>query len=102
MVALDTSLTDDLILEGIAREIVRTVQDARKSAGLEISDRIHLGISGTGLVEKARETYRDYIMSETLAADLVSAGQVEGVSSNKTLEDQSWVICLQRVVTDES
>ena len=61
MVALDTSLNDELLLEGLAREIVRSVQDGRKSAGLEVSDRIRLGISGTGLVPQALAEYGDYI-----------------------------------------
>ncbi|MEE1566900.1 MAG: isoleucine--tRNA ligase, partial [Arenicellales bacterium] len=48
LVALDTALTPELEREGVAREIVRTVQDARKQAGLEVSDRIHLHVVGTG------------------------------------------------------
>ena len=50
---LDTTLSDALIDEGVAREIVRSVQDARKQAGLEVSDRIVLGVSGSDAVEKA-------------------------------------------------
>ncbi len=99
MVALDTSLSDELILEGVAREIVRTVQDARKSADLDISDRIELGISGTDLVEQALETFREYIMTETLAADLVSADKVEGYDCEKSLADQSLNISLKRQQT---
>ncbi len=96
MVALDTSLTDELVLEGIAREIVRSVQDARKSARLEISDRIDLGISGTSLVEQAIETHREYIMAETLSQSLAPADQVDGFTAEKILEDQSWKISLAK------
>lgn len=94
MVALDTSLNDELIIEGIAREIVRTAQDARKSAGLDIADRINLGISGSSKVDEAVEKYRDYIMSETLATSLDGADQVDGFTVEKKLEDQHWTISL--------
>ena len=67
LTALDTTLTDALINEGFARELVRSVQDARKQAGLEVSDRITLGISGSVAVTRALSAHRDYVMSETLA-----------------------------------
>ena len=53
LTALDTSLTEELIREGIAREMIRTVQESRKQAGLEVSDRIVLGVSGSAGVEAA-------------------------------------------------
>ena len=46
LVGLDTSLDDELRREGLARELVRAVQDARKQAGLEVSDRIELLVEG--------------------------------------------------------
>jgi isoleucyl-tRNA synthetase len=67
LAALDTTLNDELIAEGLAREIVRSVQDARKQAGLEVSDRITLGVSGSESVENALQVHRDYVMNETLA-----------------------------------
>ena len=96
MVALDTSLDDALILEGIAREIVRSVQDARKSTGLEVSDRIDLGISGSPLVDQAKVQYRDYIMSETLAETLTAVDQAEGAESEKSLDREHWKISLAK------
>ncbi|NIQ27868.1 MAG: hypothetical protein GTN88_15750, partial [Gammaproteobacteria bacterium] len=62
LAALDTTLTDELVREGLAREIVRSVQDARKQAGLEVSDRITLGVSGSAAVAAALDVHRDYIM----------------------------------------
>ncbi|MGI9319334.1 MAG: isoleucine--tRNA ligase [bacterium] len=94
MVALDTSLSDELILEGVAREIVRSVQDTRKSAQLEIADRIDLGISGSDLVQQAIDRYREYIMTETLAVSLVSADQLSGYTTEKSLENLHWKIVL--------
>ena len=70
LVAIDTALNEELLCEGIAREIVRSVQDARKSAGLEVSDHIALAVSGSARVQKALVQYRDYIMGETLAETL--------------------------------
>lgn len=69
LVALDSTLSEELIVEGIAREIIRSVQDARKSADLEIADRITLSIAGSERVQTALKQHRDYIMTETLAAE---------------------------------
>jgi isoleucyl-tRNA synthetase len=92
LTAFDTTLTDELLSEGIAREIVRSVQDARKQAGLEVSDRITLGISGSSAVEAALATHRDYVMNETLATAW-EIGQAEPLYSGKrTLGDEYWMI----------
>ncbi|MEA2580419.1 MAG: isoleucyl-tRNA synthetase [Actinomycetota bacterium] len=69
-VALDLELADDLRTEGLARELVRTVQDARKAAGFEVSDRIALGVEGDDAVIAALRAHADYIAGETLATDL--------------------------------
>jgi isoleucyl-tRNA synthetase len=93
---LDTALNDELVSEGIARELVRTVQDARKQAGLEVSDRIVLGISGSGRVEKALSQHRDYIMSETLATKW-QTGQAEPLyKADKSLKAEHWMIELRK------
>jgi isoleucyl-tRNA synthetase len=71
VVVLATELTDELIAEGYARELVRVVQDRRKAMDCEFTDRI-----AVGLVTEAKEltdavqTHRDYVMSETLALEL--------------------------------
>ena len=59
---LDTNLTEELKDEGLAREIVRNIQDARKKLNLEISDRIKLELDG-----KLSESSKEYICNETLA-----------------------------------
>jgi isoleucyl-tRNA synthetase len=66
-VALDLDLTEDLRLEGLAREVVRAVQDARKAAGLDVADRIGLELEAEGDVEAAVDRHRDWIWSEVLA-----------------------------------
>jgi isoleucyl-tRNA synthetase len=66
-VALALELDEELRREGLAREIVRAVQNARKEAGLEITDRIELSLGGDGdLVAAARE-HEDYVAGEVLA-----------------------------------
>jgi isoleucyl-tRNA synthetase len=70
LVALDTRIDRDLLLEGLAREVVRAVQDARKQAGLDISDRIHVRIDAQGEAAEAVAKFREYIMRETLAVEL--------------------------------
>jgi isoleucyl-tRNA synthetase len=72
-VALELELTPELQREGLARELVRLVQDARKAAGLDVSDRIALGIDARGEVGEAFAEHRDALARETLAVE-VSAG----------------------------
>lgn len=96
LVGLDTTLDETLIAEGLARELIRTVQESRKQAGLEVSDRILLCIQGSAAVESVLETYRDLIMSETLATAW-SVDAFEGHASEGSLDDQSWIIVLKRV-----
>jgi len=89
---LDTTLDDELIDEGVAREIVRSVQDARKQAGLEVSDRIELGVSGSKAVEKALAKHRDYIMAETLATGWAVGQKKSLFSLERELGEQRWTI----------
>ncbi|MEO1246030.1 MAG: isoleucine--tRNA ligase [Pseudomonadota bacterium] len=97
LTALDTSLDDDLIKEGLAREIVRSVQDARKQAGLEVSDRIVLCVSGTPAVEDALGAHRDYVMTETLASAWDCAQSSPLFESAKTMADERWSISFTKV-----
>jgi isoleucyl-tRNA synthetase len=72
-VALDLELTDELRREGQARELVRAIQDARKAAGLDVSDRIELGVSATGDVAASFDAFRDHVVGETLATVVADA-----------------------------
>ncbi len=66
-VALDTNLTPDLLDEGLAREFVNRLQNMRKDAGLEITDRILVGFKADERLSKAILKMSDYVMLETLA-----------------------------------
>jgi len=68
-VALDLQIDEDLREEGRAREIVHAVQNARKSAGLEVEDRIDLMLDGDTTLIEAAEAHRDYIVGETLTVE---------------------------------
>ena len=70
VVALDTHVTPELKQEGQAREVVRRVQDLRKTAGFEISDHIALAYQADGEMKATIEQWSDYIKSETLADEL--------------------------------
>lgn len=81
LVALDTTLTPDLVAEGIAREVVRYIQDARKNAGFAIADRIHVsidGVKGHPELEATIATWSDYMCGETLADSLALAKPAVG------------------------
>ena len=73
MAALVTTLTPELIHEGLAREFVRRVQDLRKNSGLEISDRIGIKYQATEVLARAIEAFQDYIANETLAVSIEAA-----------------------------
>ncbi len=75
LAALVTDLTPELVQEGLAREFVRRLQDLRKQAELEISDRIQVSYHATPGLQQAVEAFRDYIMGETLAVEL-TAGKI--------------------------
>ena len=70
VVALDIEVTDELEREGRARDLVRLVQQARRDAGLDVSDRIALAVRAGADWLEAIEVHRDLIAGETLATDV--------------------------------
>ena len=83
-VILNTELSEELILEGLAREFVSKVQNIRKTIGLEIADRINLTYFGDELTNKAFDAFKEYIMSETLAVnfELKDSGEVNDINGH--------------------
>ena len=69
-VGVDTIITDDLAEEGMARELVRRIQNMRKDAGFDISDRINVYQQAEGFVSRVFKQWADYIKAETLAVDI--------------------------------
>ena len=66
-IILNTELTRDLLLEGLARESVSKIQNLRKTTGLEISDRIKLYYNGDDEIKETFNMFKKYIMDETLS-----------------------------------
>lgn len=87
-IILNTELTEELILEGLARELVSKVQNLRKTSGLEIENRIKLYYFGDDRVNKAIETFVDFIKKETLSVEVIKDENLEesvDLNGHKTL-----------------
>ena len=79
-VALELDLDDELVREGLAREIVHAVQGARKDAGLDVSDRISLTLGGDEELLAAAREHEAYIAGETLATSFAADGDEGGTA----------------------
>ncbi|HTU36682.1 MAG TPA: DUF5915 domain-containing protein, partial [Acidimicrobiales bacterium] len=86
VVALDLALDEELRLRGLARDVVRLIQDLRKTSGLEVSDRIRLHVVGLDVLAP----YFDFIAREVLAVEIV-IGPGEGEGTPLDLEDDGLV-----------
>jgi isoleucyl-tRNA synthetase len=75
-VAIDTKLDDDLRAEGIARDLIRLLNEQRKAEGLDIADRVRVRLGATGRIEAAVHLHRDWIAREVLAVS-VEVGDVD-------------------------
>jgi len=69
-VAIDTIVTDELVQEGKAREFVNRLQTARKEAGFDVVDRIHVTVETSDVIKRAVESQLDYVKNETLTLEL--------------------------------
>ena len=69
-VALDVELTEDLLKEGMARELINRIQNMRKDMGLEITDRIRVTIAPHQKVEDSISVYKEYVQTQVLADDI--------------------------------
>jgi isoleucyl-tRNA synthetase len=102
-VALDLMIDEDLRREGRAREIVHAVQNARKTAGLKIEDRVELALDGDPALIDAGRAHRDYLAGETLAVQLHLGPAAAQTASSTDYSEQTEIdglqltICLSRV-----
>ncbi|HJM88517.1 MAG TPA: isoleucine--tRNA ligase [Dehalococcoidia bacterium] len=78
---IDTTITAELAAEGFAREIVRRLQDLRRDAEFEISDRIHVSYQGDAEVQAVFAAHGDYISEETLALSVEDAAAADSTTS---------------------
>ncbi len=78
-VLLDATVTPELEAEGLARDVVRAVQQARREAGLDVSDRIRLTVAADEVVWQAVVAHQSTVMAETLAMQFGSAGTLDAL-----------------------
>jgi isoleucyl-tRNA synthetase len=98
MAALVTDLTPELAAEGLAREFVRRVQDARKAADLDIADRIRLYFTATVPLQSAVEGYKEYIMTETLTTEMVNGDPPDGLfTAEDSFDGEKVLIGIQKI-----
>jgi isoleucyl-tRNA synthetase len=95
-VILDTTVTPELAAEGLARDVIRAVQQARRDAGLAVSDRISLRLAGDEVVRAAVEAYADLITSETLSAHLDLPEDLDGTTATVGT-NQKITLTVQRI-----
>jgi isoleucyl-tRNA synthetase len=95
-VALSLELDDDLRREGLAREIVHAIQDARKRAGLAVTDRISLELSGDDGLLAAARAHEEYVAAETLATSVAFGPDPTGDGTvEATIEGRPLVIAVR-------
>lgn len=97
-VALDTTLSQDLINEGIARELVNRIQNLRKESDFEVTDRINLEISGSEVVEEAIKQNEEYVSMETLTENVLYTNKLNENNATKLDfdEDISIFVSIER------
>ncbi|MBR3813169.1 MAG: isoleucine--tRNA ligase [Spirochaetaceae bacterium] len=94
-VALDTEITEELQLEGYARDFIRGVQNLRKESGLAVTDRIELTASGSAALKKAFEMFADFIAAETLAVKTVWADSLAN-GTEIPAGEENWKAVVKR------
>jgi len=91
-VALDITVTEALLQEGVARELVNRIQNIRKSSGLEITDRIRIEIQQSKEIKQAVLNHTNYITSQTLADNLLITEQI---SEGTELDFEDYVVIVK-------
>jgi isoleucyl-tRNA synthetase len=97
LIALDARVTPELAAEGTARDVIRVIQQARKDAGLDVSDRISLTVGADGAVADAVRIHAEFIAGETLATTLAVVPAAALSGPGQPVGDGSEVrVALQR------
>ncbi|MCR4627471.1 MAG: isoleucine--tRNA ligase [Treponema sp.] len=93
-VGLETKITDELRKEGLARDLVRGIQNLRKESGLEVTDRINLSVSGDSDLKAAYEMFASFISGETLAVKSVWKDSLDGTKVEA--DDKVWSVSIEK------
>jgi isoleucyl-tRNA synthetase len=96
-VALDTTLTEELINEGLAREFVNRVQNYRKDSKFEITDRIEITIKANKKLESAIKILEDYIKTETLAKNITFLSTIDKASAQFEIEGEIADVMITKI-----
>ena len=98
-VALDITLTPELEMEGVARELINRIQNIRKEAGLEVTDKIRVEIEALPAIEPSVAKYADYIGQQTLAVEVVCIANPQGFTAEKYNEvnDEPVIIAINKL-----
>jgi isoleucyl-tRNA synthetase len=99
-VILDTTVTPELAAEGLARDVIRAVQQARRDAGLQVSDRIRLVVDAKDDVVSAVKAHESLLASETLALS-VNYGDANGGFACKVGDGAEVVVKVERLATSD-
>jgi isoleucyl-tRNA synthetase len=96
LIALNTQITPELESEGIAREFINRIQNLRKEAGFEVTDRIIIGYQAPEKIRNAIECLADYIMSETLALQIMPARDGGDIRKEININGINFTVVLER------
>jgi isoleucyl-tRNA synthetase len=103
LVAVDVTLTDDLVHEGLARELVRRIQNLRKDAGFRIEDKIVTYYEGDAELKKVIEEHTGYICQETLSTQMIEGkGPAKGHSGDFSIEGKSVTFHLVNLAGEDA
>ncbi|MDX2129823.1 MAG: isoleucine--tRNA ligase [Chloroherpetonaceae bacterium] len=97
-IALDTDLDSELILEGLAREVVNRIQNLRKELSLDITDRIVLYLEAGLKIKEAIEKNKPYVMHETLASEIVyEINGHQSVRKEEIIGEENCIIAVVKI-----
>jgi isoleucyl-tRNA synthetase len=97
-VAIDTQLDSGLIEEGLAREFVNRIQNMRKEAGFDVTDKISIKFTGSKIINNAVQSFTDYVTAETLANKVVNADKLNGGFTQEwQIGEHSCIIQIEKI-----
>ncbi len=96
-VSIDTELTEDLITEGLAREFVNRIQNMRKDAGFEVTDRININFVATKPFADYIFKFKDYISNETLAENITNGKLNNGYKQEWKIDEFDCSIAIEKI-----
>ena len=96
VVVLDTTVTPELAAEGLARDVIRVVQQARREAGLDVADRITLVVDASKSVASAAAAHQEFLAAETLATSVTFGPAGDGAFQGEAGEGETVKVAVRR------